>query len=77
MGIAVREQLHQQIETLPDEVVQVIADFALFVMARRHIVPTFMDWQGDEWQTFALQQFYRENEPVEYTLADAKEVYHQ
>lgn len=54
-----------------------IADFALFVMARRHIVPTFMDWQGDEWQTFTLQQFFRDDEPVEYTLADAKEVYHR
>ena len=75
MATAVREQLHKQIDSLPDEVVQVIADFALFVMARRHIVPTFMDWQGDDWQTLTLQQFFREDEPVEYMLRDAKEVY--
>ena len=76
MATAVREQLHKQIDSLPDEAVQVIADFALFVMARRHIVPTFMDWHGDDWQTLTLQQFFREDEPVEYMLRDAKEVYH-
>lgn len=76
MGTAIREQLHQQIDSLPDEVVQVIADFALFVMARRHIVPTFMDWHDDEWRTFTMNQFFQDAEPVEYSLKDAKEVYH-
>jgi hypothetical protein len=76
MATVAREQLHQQIDNLPDEVVQLIADFALFVMARRHIVPTFMDWDENEWQAFALDQFFRDDEPIEYTLKDAKEVYH-
>ncbi|MCC7164924.1 MAG: hypothetical protein IT331_20675 [Anaerolineae bacterium] len=76
MARAIREQLHQQIDVLPDEVVQVIADFASFVAARRQIVPVIMDWSSDEWQTFALEQFLREDDPVEYTLKDAQEVYH-
>lgn len=76
MATALREQLHEQIDTLPEEVVQLIADFALFVMARRHIVPTFMDWEQDEWQVFTLDQFFRDDDPVEYVLKDAQEVYH-
>lgn len=43
MAGAIREQLHQQIDVLPDEVVQVIADFASFAAARRQIVPVVMD----------------------------------
>ncbi len=76
MATAIREQLHQQIDNLPDEVVQIVADFALFVMARRQIAPTFMDWSNDEWQTFALDQFLRDDDTVEYTLSDAQEIYH-
>ncbi|GIL14928.1 MAG: hypothetical protein BroJett039_01010 [Chloroflexota bacterium] len=76
MATAVREQLHQQIDTLPDEVVQVIADFASFVMTRRQIASTVTDWENLEWQTFALDRFFREDDPVVYTLKDAQEVYH-
>jgi len=31
----IREYLHEQIDHLPDEVVEQIADFAWFVMSRR------------------------------------------
>lgn len=76
METALRERLHQQIDMLPDDVVQVIADFASFVTARRQIVPDVVDWSSNEWNTFALDQFLREGDPVEYTLKDAQEVYH-
>lgn len=76
MATAIREQLHQQIDTLPEEVVQVIADFALFLMARRQIVPTITDWESNQWQAFTLDQFFRDDDPVEYGLEDAKEIYH-
>lgn len=76
MATAIREQLHKQIDTLPDEMVQVIADFASFIMTRRQIASTVTDWENLEWQTFALDQFLREDDPVEYTLKDAQEVYH-
>ena len=46
--VITREQLHKQIEHLPDEVVQEIADFTLFVMARRQIKPVYADWEDSQ-----------------------------
>ena len=74
--ITVREQLHQQIDNLPDDIVQQIADFALFVTVRRGISSAYVDWNNDQWQEFVLEQFFREEDEVEYSLQDAKEVYH-
>lgn len=74
--ITVREQLHQYIDSLPDDIVQQIADFVLFLMARRRISSTYVDWNDDQWQDFMLEQFFREEDEVEYTLEDAQEVYH-
>lgn len=71
-----REQLHRQIDKLPDEVVQQIADFALFVMARRQIAPLYEDWSASQWQAFSLEQFFKEDDEVEYSLQEAKEIYH-
>ncbi len=70
-----REQLHKQIDSLPDDVVQQVADFALFVMARRGIVPVLMDWNDSQWQDFVLGQFFRDEDEIEYSLKDAQ-VYH-
>jgi hypothetical protein len=72
---SVREQLHKYIDSLPDDMVQQISDFVLFVMARRSISSTYVDWDNDQWQTFVLEQFFREEDEVEYTLEDAQEVY--
>ena len=74
--ISVREQLHKQIDDLPDDIVQQIADFALFVMSRRGISSAYVDWNNDQWQDFVLEQFFAEEDEVEYTLEDAQEVYH-
>ena len=43
-----REQLNRQIDTLPDDLVEQIADFALFVMARRQIAPLYEDWGSNQ-----------------------------
>jgi len=73
----IREQLHQQIDNLPDDVIEQIADFALFVMTRRNIEPFYEDWDDQQWQDFALSKFFREDEDeVEYSLEDAQEIYH-
>ena len=72
----IREQLYRQIESLPDDVVEQIADFTLFVMARRKIAPSYVDWDSHQWQDFALEQLFREDDEVEYSLEDAQEVYH-
>lgn len=71
----IREQLQKQLDTLPDEIVQQIADFTLFVMARRDIKPLYTDWSDNQWQDFSLGQFFREDDEVEYSLNDAKEIY--
>ena len=65
---AIREQLHKQIDHLPDELVEQIVDFTLFVMARRKIKPLYDEWSPSKWQDFALSQFFREEDEVEYTL---------
>jgi hypothetical protein len=72
----VREQLCKQLDDLPDDVVEQVADFTLFLMARRQISPSYVDWKKDEWQEFALGQFFREEDEVEYSLQDAQEIYH-
>lgn len=73
--VNLREQLHKQIDHLPDEIIEQIADFTLFVMARRRAVPTYAEWDYDQWQNFTLEQFFREHDEVEYTLKDAKKIY--
>ncbi len=74
--VAFREQLQKQIDTLPDDIVQQIADFTFFVMARRKITPSYADWDNSQWQDFSLEQFFREDDEVEYSLEDAQEIYH-
>jgi hypothetical protein len=75
--MATREQLYKQIDNLPDDIVEQIANFTLFVMARRQITPDYMDWNSDQWQDFALGQLYHEADEVEveYSLKDAREIY--
>lgn len=75
---ALREQLRQQVDVLPDEIIVEIADFTAFVLARRQIPLQYAEWHLTQWREFALGQFLREtDDDVEYTLEDAKEVYHQ
>ncbi len=71
-----REQLHKQIDALPDDVVAQIADFTLFVVARRQLTPLYAEWNNSQWQVFTLEQLFREDDDVDYTLEDAQEVYH-
>ena len=73
--VTIREQLYKQIDNLPDDVVEQIADFTLFVMARRQITPSYVDWGSSQWQDFALGQLFREDDEVEYSLEDAREIY--
>jgi hypothetical protein len=72
---AIREQLHRQLDTLPDDLLVEIADFAAFILARRQGTSTYADWSEGEWHRFSLGQFLREADDVEYTLADAEEIF--
>jgi hypothetical protein len=71
-----RAQLHKHIDNLPDDIIEQIADFTLFVMDKKHIHPEYEEWDGQQWQDFALEQFFREDDEVEYSLQDAQEIYH-
>ncbi len=75
-AVAFRKQLQKQIDMLPDDIVKQIADFTFFVMARQEIAPLYADWDSDQWQDFSLEQFFREDDEVEYSLEDAQEIYH-
>ncbi|MFH1908363.1 MAG: hypothetical protein ABIL11_13445 [Chloroflexota bacterium] len=77
----IRDRLHKQIDRLPDELIEQVANFALFLMAKQKVAPLYEDWSDHQWQTFALQQFFREeagaeHDEVVYSLKDAREVYH-
>ncbi len=74
--LAIREQLHRQIDSLPDDFVQFIADFVSFVVHRRKLSLDYDNWGDDQWQEFALGQFFRDGDEVEYSLDDAEEIYH-
>ena len=70
-------RLHKQIDRLPDELVEQVANFALFLMAKQKVAPLYEDWSDQQWQEFALQQFFRkeagaEHDEVEYLLKDAR-----
>ncbi len=73
--MTMREQLRRQIDFLPDDLLTEIADFAAFILARRQSASTYTDWSEREWRQFSLGQFLREADEVEYTLADAQEIY--
>jgi hypothetical protein len=74
---SLREQLRQQIERLPDELLLEIADFIAFVLMRRQKAESYTDWNETQWQEFALWQFLREtDDDIEYSLDDAQEVFH-
>lgn len=73
--MTVRDQLYRQIDNLPDDIVEQIADFALFVMTRRQIAPEYEEWGSNQWQNFALEQLFREDDEIEYSLDDAQEIY--
>ena len=73
-----REQLHKYIDSLPDDIIQQLSDFALFLLAKRRIASTYTEWTPEQWQAFVLEPFFRDSEAeeeVEYTLNDAKEIY--
>lgn len=76
----IRNRLHEQIDRLPDELVEQVADFVLFLAVKQKNSPDYHNWEERQWQEFTLQQFFQDEageEPeVDYSLKDAREVYH-
>ncbi len=78
-SVSIRERLHKQIDRLPDELIKQVADFTLFLLAKQKSASPYEEWDEHQWREFALQQFFYEDaeqDEVEYTLKDAREVYH-
>jgi hypothetical protein len=75
MSATAREQLHRQIDQLPDRVVEQVAKFIQLVATEQNSIPEYAYWESEDWQEFSLQQFFLDEDEVEYTLEDAQEVY--
>ena len=78
MSSTTREQLHQQIDSLPDHVVEQIASLILSITTQQKIgVSEYTDQQSTQWQDFSLTQLFGEDDEIEYSLEDAQEIYLQ
>lgn len=76
MSSTTREQLHQQIDSLPDHIVEQIASLILSITTQQKIgISEYTDWQSTQWQDFSLMQLFCEDDEIEYSLEDAEEIY--
>lgn len=74
MPVNTREQLHQQIDSLPDHLIDQIAKFMQILTAKQEILE-YSDWESGQCQKFSLAQFFSEDDEIEYFLEDAQEIY--
>jgi hypothetical protein len=75
MSATSREQLHQQIDQLPDHIVEQIANFTKLILTQPNNIPEYKNWQKEDWKKFSLEQFFREEDEIEYSLEDVEEIY--
>ena len=75
MSATIREELHQQIDRLPDDIVEKIANFTRLISPEPNNISEYTNWQDEDWQKFSLEQFFKEGYEIEYSLADAQEIY--
>jgi hypothetical protein len=75
MSVTSREQLHQQIDQLPDHIVEQIANFTSSIITQQSNIPEYSNWEDKDWQEFSVQNFFREENEIEYCLEDAQEIY--
>jgi hypothetical protein len=75
MSATIREELHQQIDRLPDHIVEKIANFTQLIATEPNNILEYTNWQDEDWQKFSLEQFFKEEDEIEYFLIDAQEIY--
>ncbi len=75
MSVTLREQLHQQIDQLPDHIVEQIANFTQLISNQQNKNLEYSNWKQEDWTQFALEQFFSEEDDIEYALEDAQEIY--
>jgi len=73
MSEKTREQLHRQIDQLPDRTLEQIARFIQSVETEHPDFPEYANWKG-KLRSFSIQQFSRDQDEVEYSIEDAQEV---
>ena len=76
MSATIREELHQQIDRLPDHIVEKIATFTQLISTEPNNISEYTNWQDEDWQKFSLEQFFKDSDDeIEYSLTDAQEIY--
>ena len=76
MPATIREELHQQIDRLPDHIVEKIATFTRLVSTEPNNISEYTNWQDEDWQKLSLEQFFKDSDDeIEYSLTDAQEIY--
>ena len=74
MLVNTREKLHQQIDNLPDSIVELIDKFTQILIDKQE-TSGYCDLESGQWQEFSLAKFFSEDDEIEYFLEDAREVY--
>lgn len=75
MKVDLRTELRQKIDHLSDEQLELFTKIVQFVEQKDlNNLREYEDWTDQEWHKLALQALWDDDE-VEYTLADAKEIY--
>ncbi len=77
MLVNTREQLHQQIDNLPDSIIELISKFTQTLIAKQETSESsgYSEWKSGQWQEFSLTHFFSEDDEMEYFLEDAREIY--
>ena len=60
MPATIREELHQQIDRLPDHIVEKIATFTQLISTEPNNISEYTNWQDEDWQRFSLEHFFKE-----------------
>ncbi len=50
MSATIREELHQQINRLPDHIVEKIANFTRLISPELNNISEYTNWQDEDWQ---------------------------
>ena len=74
MSVTSRQKLHQQIDQLPDHIVEQIANFTPSIVTQQSNIPKYSNWEDKDWQEFSLQIFFNDDDEIEYSLEDAQEI---
>jgi len=75
MKLDLRKELRQKIDHLSDEQIELFTKIVQFVEQKDlNNLREYEDWTDQEWHKLALQALW-DDDDVEYTLADAKEIY--